>query len=162
MRKSILSLIILFAVSFAVDTVTFTRAANVRVGTIDVDGHKILIPQKSKLIDKVIPKGETRKVLAVYADWYEIKIISGSDHAGKTGCMWSHRINEDKGEIVIEGCTLRSTPDKPRDNTPADTSDDPNFKAKVRKGAKVEILRKFVTWILVDEGWVGSPSTDYK
>jgi hypothetical protein len=72
---------------------------------------------------------------AVYGDWVEVLVESGSDHAGKKGYMWVERIDFTTGTITLEGLCLRSSPN---------VGD--NLVAKVRVGAKIKILSIVPTW----------------
>ena len=103
--------------------------------------------------------GDVFEILDTVTRYYEIDVIKGdtkkntSDHAGKDGFMWSDRVDAATGMVIIEGCTLRSSPKLLNNGTPDDTADDPNFVAKVKKGAKIRIKKNFDYWYKIEIGW---------
>ncbi len=142
MKKLILISMIMIMVLFS-KTITIKVDANIRAD------HSA----KSEVIGS-IKAGRTIEVLSSFADYVYLDVVSGSDHAGKTGWMWSERV--DNGKVIIEGCTLRSSPEKKYDNTQNDTSDDHNFIAKVRKGANVKVIKSNIIWYKIEDGWVSA------
>ena len=153
MKKILLT--ILFLVSFAVagNQIKMTEACQIR-NTSD---------WRTSTNVGVIQSNETTTVLETYGDWVQVEVVSGSDHAGKTGYMWSKRVGDSNvgtSVVIIEGCTLRSSPEKVSDNTPADTADDTNFVAKVRKGAVLKIIKVVPTWYRIGPNkWVSAKYT---
>lgn len=157
MKKLIMLSLIIFLFSWA-DRIKIASDCNVRsssdINTSEVKGQAL--------------KGNVYEILDTFGDYYEIKVVEGeskkytSDHVGKDGFMWSKRIDPDKEMITIEGCTLRSSPDKPRDKTPENSGDDSNFVAKVKKNAKIKIIRLMITFYKIQgtsednfkHGWV--------
>ena len=97
-------------------------------------------------------KGSVYEVMDTYADWINIKVVKGkdkkstSDHVGKEGWMWARRINVEKEIVIIEGCTLRSSPEMNNNRTPEDSADDDNFIAKVKRQAKISIQNIKIVW----------------
>lgn len=144
--KKTLMFVCMLAVSLIAEKIAITEACQIR------DGERW---RESKKIG-VAMEGTMHDVLDTFGDWYEVEVIEGSDHVGKKGYMWEARIDRANGNILVEGLTLRKTPERPRDNTPADTGDDVNFIAKVKAGAKVKIIRVIPTWYKIAAGWVSA------
>ncbi len=147
-----LKLILIFTISLVA---SFAETINIKKGVNIRENPSI----KSSVIG-IIRGGDVYQVLESYSDYIYIEVIKGedkkhtSDHLGKKGWMWSERIKD--GYVIIKGCTLRSSPEKIADDTPNDTSDDHNFVAKVKKNAKIKVIKKNIIWFRIDEGWISS------
>ena len=147
MRKLSIIILVIFASLFAkslklnIDAFSYTEASG-----------------QSK-IQSSATKGTILPILKEKVVYYEVDIIKGknkretSDHAGKSGYLWAERVDETSQIIIIEGCTLRSSPKLLNNGTPDDTADDPNFVAKVKKAAKIFIKSKFIYWYKTEIGW---------
>jgi len=142
--KRILIFIILFSALFA-GQIKMTETCQVR----DSSDWRT-----SKQVG-VIEKGTIIEYTDTFGDWAECDVIKGdskentSDHIGKKGFFWTQEIGslkEGKTFIKNEGLTLRSSPEKVPDKTPADTSDDSNFIAKVKAGSAIYVKKLVVTW----------------
>ena len=105
-----------------------------------------------KPVDILAP-GLEFPVIWSYAPYYRVLVLTG-DHKNELGFMFGICIDEKNGNILIEGCTLRSSPEKDNNGTPEDTADDPNFMAKIGKGRKVKILKKIVNRYKIKPGYM--------
>ena len=154
MKKSMLIIITIASFIFG-KTITTTSGLNVREK-----------PSAKSDVISTVEKGTTLDVIEEYAAYIKVDVLGGTIHKGKTGWMWSERIDEKKGKVIIEGTTLRSSPEKIADSTPADTSDDHNFLAKVRVGADVKVIEKKIIWVMIETydgkvGWISAAYCEY-
>ena len=142
MKKLITLFIIVFTFSFA-QSVTAKCDVNLREKP----------SAKSSRIGYMI-KGEELTIKDSYAAYIKIEVVGESKHIGKTGYMYVKYVGD--GVVTGKGCTLRSSPEKIADDTPDDTSDDHNFLAHVRAGAKIKVISKEIIYYETPRGWVSA------
>ncbi len=142
MKNLILFILIGFCFTLA-ETITLTENCYAK------DGSNW---RESKRKHKLLKQGRVIEVIAKYGDYYEVEIIKGkdkkntSDNVGKTGYMWSHRVDSVNLCVTIEGVWLRTKPIKRQDTEICG----------VKEGAAIKIIRLLTTWYLTNEGWISA------
>lgn len=135
-------------------------SASLMAKTIEIksDGAVVYDSEKWREAKKIgsVAKGTKHQVVAEYGDWVKVEVVSGSMHAGKTGyfCAFEEFVDLKTCVVVNKGLTLRSSPRRNDNGTPADTADDDNFIAKVAGGAKFKVIGLVVTRYKIENGWV--------
>ena len=152
MNKLIIILAIIFSMTMAMEVksrqgeITLKHSVNLRAE-----------PNPRSTIVGSIEKGKVLKYTDVLGYAF-LNVVKGdsrkttSDHVGKKGYMWTVCVGEE--QVINHGCTLRKTPALINNGTPDDTADDPNFIAKVKVNAAIDVIKYEAFWFHVDGGWV--------
>ena len=97
--KKVLALLIVLSMFLYSEKVMLTKLGNGREA-----------PSKNGQWHMYVCPGCVFDVVEEYGDYVFVEILTGTDHVGKKGYIWTKR--EKDGKVIKEGVCLRSTPKK--------------------------------------------------